>query len=130
MPNALLATALLLSFSAQANAFEVSFTWAGLKRCTTGSPNSVANPAFILKDVPQGTAYIRFKLVDKNVPGFKHGGGTVAYSGQGVIAPGAFKYKSPCPPNGTHLYEWTATAQAKKNGGALATAKAARNYPE
>jgi phosphatidylethanolamine-binding protein (PEBP) family uncharacterized protein len=113
-----------------ANAFDISFDWNGLKSCTSGSPNTVTNPSFSLVDVPDGTQFIRFKLVDKDAPGFDHGGGIVPYTGQTVIEAGAFKYKSPCPPNGQHQYEWTATAQSKKSGGKLATAKAARNYPE
>jgi phosphatidylethanolamine-binding protein (PEBP) family uncharacterized protein len=122
--------ALALSVATPAASFEIAFTWDGLQPCTSGNPNTVANPSFVLTDVPEGTKYIRFKLVDKNVPGFDHGGGVVAYSGQATINPGAFKYKSPCPPNGAHKYEWTATAQSKKSGGKLATAKAAREYPE
>lgn len=125
---ALLATIGLATFPAFA--FDISFNWDGLKSCTSGNPNTVANPAFTLKDVPEGTKFIRFKLVDKNVPGFNHGGGTVAWNGEAVVATGAFKYKSPCPPNGSHTYEWTATAQSKKNGGKLAEAKARRKYPE
>ena len=113
-----------------ASAFEISFDWAGLKSCSSGNPNTVANPVFSLVDVPDGTQFIRFKLVDKDAPGFDHGGGIVPYAGQAVIEAGAFKYKSPCPPNGTHRYEWTATAQSKKSGGKLATAKALRSYPE
>lgn len=110
-------------------AFDIGFDWSGLKSCTNGRPNVVANPAFQVRDVPAGTKFIRFKLTDRDVPGYNHGGGVVAYAGQGVIAPGAFTYKSPCPPNGRHTYEWTATAQTKKNGGKLATARAARKYP-
>ena len=111
-------------------AFDIGFDWAGLKSCTNGSPNTVANPAFVLTGVPEGTKFIRFKLVDLNFPAFDHGGGTVAYSGQPVIEPGAFKYKSPCPPGSQHKYQWTATAQSKKSGGKLGTAKVVRMYPE
>lgn len=110
-------------------AFDIGFNWSGLKSCTNGKPNKVANPAFALRDVPAGTKYIRFKMVDRNVPNYNHGGGVVAYTGQKSIPSGAFKYKSPCPPNGTHVYEWTATAQTKKNGGMLGVAKAQRKYP-
>lgn len=119
-----------LAFASPSAAFEIQFTWDGLKSCTSGIPNTVVNPRFILKDVPEGTKFIRFKLVDTQVRGFDHGGGVVAYTGQDAIEPGAFNYKSPCPPNGVHKYEWTATAQSKKPGGKLGTAKAARNYPE
>lgn len=122
--------AVAFSLATPSLAFEIDFTWTGLKSCSSGNPNTVTNPRFALQDVPEGTNYIRFKLVDTNVPGFNHGGGVVAYNGQDAIEPGAFKYKSPCPPNGVHKYEWTATAQSKKSGGKLAVAKAARNYPD
>lgn len=115
--------------STSAQAFEINFTWDGLKLCTSGNPNRVSNPAFSLKNVPEGTKFIRFKLVDKDVPGYNHGGGVVKYTGQKSIKPGAFKYKSPCPPNGRHTYQWKATAQKKKNGGKLATAARQRKYP-
>lgn len=113
-----------------ASAFEMSFVWGPLKSCTNGNPNTVASPAFTLKGVPEGTKFIRFKLTDKNVPSYNHGGGTVAWEGAGSVPAGAFKYKSPCPPGGAHVYEWTATAQTKKNGGKLGEAKAKRKYPE
>lgn len=122
--------AVTITCAVPASAFEIAFTWDGLKSCTSGNPNTVANPRFVLSDVPDGTKFIRFKLVDTNVRQFDHGGGVVAWDGQGVIEPGAFKYKSPCPPNGSHKYEWTATAQSKKSGGKLGTAKAVRAYPE
>lgn len=124
------AAAVVLVLGGPASAFEIDFTWDGLKSCTSGNPNTVANPLFVLKDVPEGTKYIRFKLVDTKVRDFDHGGGVVAYDGQQTIEPGAFKYKSPCPPDGSHTYEWTATAQSKKSGGKLGSAKAARQYPE
>lgn len=123
--------ALALSISAlPAQAFEISFQWGDLKSCTSGNPNTVNSPAFMLSDVPDGTKFIRFKLVDRNVPGYSHGGGTVAWDGGKSVPAGAFKYKSPCPPNGAHTYEWTATAQSEKKGGKLGEAKARRKYPE
>ncbi len=117
-------------FALPAQAFELSFSWGPLKSCTSGRPNTVASPEFRLKDVPEGTQFIRFKLVDRNAPQFNHGGGTVAWNGGKTVPAGAFKYKSPCPPNGAHVYEWMATAQTKKNGGKLGDAKAQRKYPE
>lgn len=123
-------TAAISLWAAPALAFDFSFNWDGLKSCTSGNPNTVGNPVFKLKDVPKGTKFIRFKLVDKNVPGYNHGGGTVAWNGEAAVPAGAFKYKSPCPPNGVHTYEWVATAQSKKSGGKLGEARAARKYPE
>ena len=123
------ALAVAISLAAPATAFDFSFDWSGLKLCTSGNPNTVKNPTFKLKDVPEGTKFIRFKLVDLDVPQYNHGGGVVRYNGENTITPGAFKYKSPCPPNGKHTYEWRATAQKKKNGEKIATATAKKSYP-
>lgn len=123
------ALALLVSAPQMASAFSISFNWNGLKSCTNGQPKRVKSPAFRLSKVPAGTQYIRFRLKDKNAPGYNHGGGLVAYKGQKTVAAGAFKYKSPCPPSGRHTYVWTAVAQKTKKGHKLAVAKAARKYP-
>jgi len=112
-----------------AQAFSFSFDWDGLPLCTSGIPNIVPNPRFVLHNVPKGTAYIAFRLKDLDVPGFNHGGGVVPYDGEPEIEPGVFTYKSPCPPNGVHTYEWTAVAQTRVNGGALAITRARRDYP-
>jgi phosphatidylethanolamine-binding protein (PEBP) family uncharacterized protein len=119
----------LAGLSTPALAFEISFDWSGLKLCTSGHPNTVGSPRFKLSDVPAGTRFIRFKLVDLDARGYDHGGGVVAYDGGSVVPAGAFRYKSPCPPNGSHRYEWTATALERKAGGKLGTAKARRSYP-
>ena len=123
-------SAMLIAVTSTAHAFEISFNWDGLKVCNNGNARPVDSPEFLLKDVPAGTNFIRFRMVDKNVPEYNHGGGIVEYSGGDVVAAGQFKYNSPCPPGGTHTYEWTATAQSKKNGGKLGVAKAKRTYPE
>lgn len=116
--------------TASARDFSIRFTWGNIPLCTSGSPNRVTNPEFRLTNVPQGTRFIRFKLVDLDVPTYNHGGGVVAWSGGTTVPSGAFRYKSPCPPNGAHSYEWTATAQSRRNGGRLGVAKARRDYPE
>ena len=125
----IMALALALS-AAPALAFEVSFSWEGLSLCTSGNPNNVTNPSFTLESVPEGTKFIRFRLTDRDVPGYNHGGGVVPWNGEATVPPGMFNYKSPCPPNGVHTYEWTATAMTKKNGGKLGEARAQRQYPE
>lgn len=117
-------------FQAQAAAaeFALTFNWGDIPLCTTGSPNKVGNPKFVLKDVPAGTTSIKFQLKDLDVPNYNHGGGKIDISTSGAVPSGAFTYKSPCPPNAVHTYEWTATA---RNGNkVLATAKARRKYPE
>ena len=122
------AGALCVPAITNAQAFSLSFTWGNIKLCNSGRPNRVPNPNFKLSGVPEGTEKIKFKMVDRNVPSYRHGGGTVKYTGENTIAPGAFKYKSPCPPGGSHTYEWTATAVGK-GGKKLGTAKASRKYP-
>ncbi|MEE9389229.1 MAG: YbhB/YbcL family Raf kinase inhibitor-like protein [Paracoccaceae bacterium] len=125
----MLAAGITLACTLPLQAFELTFEWGALKLCTSGSPNTVTNPTFILTDVPPGTRFIRFKLVDNDAPGYRHGGGTIAYSGADTILPGAFSYKSPCPPNGSHTYVWHATAQRAKNGGVIKVATSAKDYP-
>ena len=69
------------------------------------------------------------RLLDRQAPAYNHGGGTVTYAGEQVIQPGAFKYKSPCPPGGVHTYVWTGKAK-DENGDTISKAKANRKYPE
>lgn len=121
-------SSILLVTPAHAADFGFSFDWGNIKLCTSGHPNRVPNPVFNLRNVPQGTATIRFRMKDIDVPSYNHGGGKAKYSGSATIAPGAFKYKSPCPPGGRHTYEWTATALDGK-GKTLAVATARKKYP-
>jgi len=122
-----LLTGLLCAGSA-ANAFDLSFTWDGLSPCTNGRPKTVGSPAFVISNLPAGTTEVRFRLVDLDVPGFNHGGGRVGMSTSGQLPPGVFRYKSPCPPNGVHTYEWR--AEARGGNRVLGTATARRRYPE
>ena len=109
--------------------FSFTFDWGDIKECTTGYPNKVENPIFNLTNVPEGTKELRFKMKDKDAPGYNHGGGKIKnYNGESTIQPGAFKYKSPCPPGGSHTYEWTITAIGDKKK-KLGKAKASKKYP-
>ncbi len=130
-PFFILATLLSLALAqgASAGTFSLAFDWSGLKPCTSGYPNRVASPVFDLGNVPAGTRFIRFRLRDLDAPGYDHGGGLVRWDGTGRIARGAFTYQSPCPPNGSHRYRWTATALKSRSGGVLATATAEADYP-
>ncbi len=123
-----IATTTFLLMSQSVFAFSINFNWGDIRLCTSGNPGIIDNPAFTLNDVPAGTSKIRFKLVDLNVPSYIHGGGTITYSGQTKVARGAFRYKSPCPPNGSHTYRWSAIA-FDAQGKALAIATAKRQYP-
>ncbi len=117
----------LLLPSTAAHAFDVSFDWGDIPRCTSGNPNRVASPQFEVGGLPEGTTALRFKLADQNAP-FDHGGGTVAYAGGDAIPSGAFRYMSPCPPSGKHTYVWTVTA-LDAAGKRLDTGKASKQYP-
>lgn len=124
-----IAIAALLPFAQPAAAdMTLSFKWGNIPLCTNGRPNTVPNPEFILKGVPAGTTQVDFRLTDLNVPSYNHGGGKVKMTGSGKVPSGLFKYKSPCPPNAVHTYQWTATAKA--GGKTLATATGRRKYPE
>ncbi|WP_421702081.1 hypothetical protein [Aliiroseovarius sp.] len=125
LPSAI--AALILSAAPAFAEFTISFDWGDIPLCTTGRPGKVDNPRFVIKDLPEGTTRIVFRLKDLDVPSYNHGGGKVTVNADGVIEPGAFRYKSPCPPGGSHTYEWTAKAQAGSK--TLATAKARRDYP-
>ena len=117
---------------ASAADFTISFEWGDIPLCTSGNPGTVPNPAFKLAGVPNGTKVLRFTLTDLDKPDYDHGGGEVPYSGQSEIAPGTFTYKSPCPPNGAHTYEWEAAAKESDGffADTLGTAKAQKRYPK
>ena len=55
--------------------FSFTFEWGDIKKCTSGNPNRVENPIFTLANVPEGTTELRFKMKDKDVPQYNHGGG-------------------------------------------------------
>ena len=129
--NRFFAAAIALSLATPAMAeFRLSFDgWGNIPLCTTGNPNTVGNPTFTLKGVPEGTTTIQFKLKDLDVPNYNHGGSKkLKITKDGKVKAGTFKYKSPCPPSGSHTYQWTATA--RKGGKVLAKATASRKYPK
>jgi|TARA_B100001971_G_scaffold181325_1_gene177981 hypothetical protein len=118
-----------------AEGFSFTFEWGDIPKCGTGRSNTVPNPIFTLSNVPEETVEIYFSMIDRHahriahVPGFSHGGGTVTYAGEQVIQPGAFKYKSPCPPGKAHTYVWTAKVR-DGNGNTISKATAKRQYPD
>ncbi|MGH7124188.1 MAG: YbhB/YbcL family Raf kinase inhibitor-like protein [Stellaceae bacterium] len=123
---AIVAVAALAGWSparAQAVAFGVDFSWEGAASCF--DPKS---PPFSLTGVPPGTKRLRFAMKDLDAPGFPHGGGTVAFTGQSQVSRGAFSYQGPCPPSGQHSYQWTVEAQDNA-GGTLATATVTKKFP-
>ena len=126
-----LVLALLASTGTAMADFQLSISsWGNIPLCTSGRPNTVGNPQFTLRDIPEGTTRLDFEMVDLDVPGYDHGGGRVRVGGggDGVIPAGTFTYRSPCPPGGTHTYEWTVTARS--GSGVLATASTRLRYPQ
>jgi phosphatidylethanolamine-binding protein (PEBP) family uncharacterized protein len=118
-----IAVAFIVIWSHPVMAMSVKFSWAGHPSCSSSSP------AFTVSDVPEGTVHLTFKMIDKNVPNYPHGGGTIAYEGKNEIPSGAFAYTGPCPPAGQqHAYKWTVRA-LDANGKELASAVAVGKFP-
>ena len=123
------ATVIATAVPVAADDFEIAFEWGDTPSCSSGNPWRIPNPEFVLSNVPQGTVSIAFRMRDLDAPSYRHGGGKVDYEGQDIIAAGAFQYKGPCPPRGSHQYRWTAEA-IDASGDVLAEAKATREFPE
>lgn len=100
----------------------LSFRWCG------------ASPEFKVGNVPAATKALRFNMVDRQVPSYRHGGGEVPFVGRGAATvpcgalSGGYNGPSPPPPQ-VHDYEWTVTA-VDAGGNALATGTAVRKFPE
>ena len=125
---AICALGIMMIGQAAADDFALEFDWGDIPNCTTGRPNVVLNPVFTLSNVPAETVLVRFKLRDIDAPSYNHGGGRAAYDGESTILPGAFRYKSPCPPSGQHRYRWTAWA-LNADGKVLAETSSTQWYP-
>ena len=74
MKKIILTLSIYLLSTISVYAFSFTFEWGDIKKCTSGNPNKVSNPIFNLTDVPEGTKELRFKMKDKNVPGYNHDG--------------------------------------------------------
>ena len=113
----------IAAVSSHAMAMSLKFSWAGYRACSSRSP------AFTLSEVPLETKRLAFKMIDRDVPTYPHGGGTVIYSGKDQIPAVAFSYRGPCPPSGQqHTYEWS--VQALDQGGkTIGSANAAETFP-
>ncbi|MRX33236.1 phospholipid-binding protein [Aminobacter sp. MDW-2] len=99
----------------------VSFEWGPTKKCFDSK-----SPPIVLSNVPAGTVKLEIKMIDQNAS-YNHGGGNVAFSGQSQLPYGAFKYKGPCPPSGTHFYKITVKA-LDASGKALASGSATQPF--
>ncbi|NVK20100.1 MAG: phospholipid-binding protein [Methylocystaceae bacterium] len=102
---------------------EVDFSWNETKSC------SPVSPAFTINNIPEGTDHLSFKMKDMNVPSYQHGGGTVKYAGSNDIPAGAFGYRGPCPPAGSHNYKWTVQAVNAAGDTILGQGAATKPFP-
>ena len=123
--------ATLLITGTYASAMELSFSWGPTIKCFDSK-----SPPMTVSQVPNGTAKLRFRMVDRNKMSYRHGGGTVDFKGSGNLPYGAFlnspfrPYKGPCPRRTSpHTYEFTVQA-IDMSGRVLAKANARRKFPE
>ena len=102
----------------------VAFSWEGTKACSHQSPEiRVAN-------VPDSAVELKVRLKDLDAPNWSHGGGSVAHDGSGTIPAGALKsgYNGPCPPSGSHRYEFSVKA-VNAGGSIVGFGKAMQPFP-
>tara|TARA_R110000868_G_scaffold408144_1_gene690524 strand:- start:6826 stop:7227 length:402 start_codon:yes stop_codon:yes gene_type:complete len=104
-------------------ALGVDFTWHGTQACSS------VPPAFEIANIPEGTATLEFRMTDLDVPSFNHGGGSVKYTGSGSIPAGSFSYTGPCPPGGTHDYEFVVSAVNAAGDTVLGRGSATKSFP-
>lgn len=117
-----LAFAMMVGLPTAASAMGLSFAWGPTKKCF--DPKS---PPMTISAAPSGTKNLRIHMTDLEAPDYPHGGGTVAYAGNGKLLYGAFRYRGPCPPS-PHTYRMTVEA-LDGAGKVLATATAKRRFP-
>jgi phosphatidylethanolamine-binding protein (PEBP) family uncharacterized protein len=102
----------------------VDFSWEGIKRCSNHSPE------INVSGIPPTTKSFKVELKDLDVPTWDHGGGAVTNDGSGLIPPGSLKsgYNGPCPPSGSHSYQFTVKA-VNEAGIIIGIGKATKKFP-
>ncbi len=99
------------------------------KKYTCEGDARTTNPIVTLTNVPEGTAFLKFKMVDWDYAPANHGSETLPYTGP-VLTHGALKsYWGPCPPRGPHRYEMTFEALNAGQTLVLGSGAAMRYYP-
>ena len=98
------------------------------KKYTCEGSSRGTSPIVTLSNVPAGTKYLNFRMVDWDYTSYNHGNETLAYSGS-VIPEGGLKcYSGPCPPS-SHRYEMTFEALNADKSLILGKGSAMRLYP-
>ncbi|WP_395020630.1 hypothetical protein [Dongia sp.] len=120
----LLAALLLPAAGAAADDLTVSFKFGSADKCSRKSPE------LKIGNAPAGTTQFKVRLRDNDKRSWRHGGGTVAADASGVIPAGALTdgYNGPCPPSGSHEYEFLVEA-LDANGDTLAEGSATQSFP-
>ncbi len=102
---------------------EVKFSWKKTSKCSNKSPK------IKVTNIPKNTVLLKVELTDLDVPSYNHGGGSLKYTGSGIIPAGALKsYTGPCPPSGSHRYRFTVKA-VNKEGIVIGIGKAVKKFP-
>ncbi len=102
----------------------VYFSWEGIEKCSGYSPE------IKVSGIPAGTKFFEVKLKDLDAPQWDHGGGKAENNGSGIILAGALKnrYNGPCPPRGSHRYQFTVNA-VNGEGIIIGIGKAVKEFP-
>jgi phosphatidylethanolamine-binding protein (PEBP) family uncharacterized protein len=102
----------------------VAFSWAGVKKC------SKISPELQVVGIPDGAVTLAVTLKDLDVPRWNHGGGRVPHDGSGIVPAGALTngYNGPCPPSGSHRYQFTVRA-LNREGVVVGMGKSMATYP-
>ncbi len=78
---------------------------------TTHNKCQGESPEIRLTQVPQGTVAYRVRMIDEDVPSFRHWDQTIRVAGPVIPAgAGTGNYYGPCPPSGKHTYRVTVMA--------------------
>tara|TARA_R110000868_G_scaffold165328_3_gene398376 strand:+ start:8320 stop:8730 length:411 start_codon:yes stop_codon:yes gene_type:complete len=101
----------------------VDFSWDDTKACSSTPPE------ISVTGIPAGTKTLNVKLKDLNVPTYNHGGGSVEYNGGNSIPAGAFSYKGPCPPSGSHDYRFSVEAISADGKLILGKGEKTKDFP-
>ncbi|QTA81672.1 Phosphatidylethanolamine-binding domain-containing protein [Desulfonema limicola] len=102
----------------------INFSWEGTNNCSNKSPE------IKISNIPKGTKTFKIKLKDLDVPTWNHGGGIVNNDGSGIIKAGALRrgYNGPCPPDGSHIYQFDVKA-INEQGIIIGMGKASKSFP-
>lgn len=87
------------------------------------------SPEVKLTNVPEGTAFLEFKMVDLDYLPFNHGSETLEYTGNVIPEGGLKSYYGPCPPN-SHRYTMTFKALNADKSLILGEGKGMARWPK